>query len=388
MRRMSKALKNLNIEPIILTQITESNQEEEEVIDGIKVLRFNCGDLVDRIKKFNNASEDEKKILSENLFKPSDIENTAMKLAKEFHLFIKENKPKAIHIHNSYFITPYALYFLKQNHDTFPTTSFYFWSHSPTSKLVLPSGEESNLYGVLTSFQNLFKGVFAISKSVQNDMTKMGIKSKVNYIGINIDLFKKRSSYHTNFREKLGISENAFLLLYVGRIIEEKGLAVLPEIYNEMISRDKSFLTMHVLIVGDGRYKKNLEELIVSSKLEKRFHFLTVKSDDDLVDIYSCADCFILPSKREALGLSLIEAMSCSLPCIASDLPGIKELITHPQNGLIIPPENKAELIRWVSGLHTNKNLRKSLGSEARKTVEEYFNFRTHLDYFIKRLMK
>ena len=188
---MSKALKNLNIEPIILTQITESNQEKEEIMDDIKILRFDCGDLMDKIKKFNDASEEEKKILSQELFKPSDIENTAMKLAKEFHLFIKEYKPRAIHVHNSYFITPYALYFLKQNHDTFSTTSFYFWSHSPASKMVLPSGEESNLYGVLTSFQNLFQRVFAISKAVQNDMTKVGIKSTVNYIGIDIDFFKQ-----------------------------------------------------------------------------------------------------------------------------------------------------------------------------------------------------
>ena len=162
----------------------------------------------------------------------------------------------------------------------------------------------------------------------------------------------------------------------------------MPEIYNEMITRDSSFRTMRVLIVGEGRYKKELEELITRNKLEKRFHFTSVNSDDDLVDIYSIADCFILPSKREALGLSLIEAMSCSLPCIASDLSGIKELITHTQNGLIVPPENKAELIRWISGLHSNKNLREALGSEARKTVEEYFNFRTHLDYFMKRLLR
>lgn len=385
---MSKALKNLDIEPIILTQITESNQEKEEIIDDIKVLRFDCGDLVDRIKKFNDASEEEKQELSEKLFKPSDIENSAVKLSKELHLFIKESKPRAIHVHNSYFIVPYALYFLKQNHDTFPTTSFYFWSHSPASKLNLPSGEESNLYGVLTSFQNLFQRVFAISKSVQNDMTKMGIKSTVNYIGIDIDLFKKRSTLNTNFREKFNIDENAFLLLYSGRIIQEKGLAVLPEIYNEMITRDKSFLRMHVLIVGEGRYKNELVDLISKKKLENRFHFTSVNTDDELVDLYSSADCFILPSKREALGLSLIEAMSCSLPCIASDLSGIKELINHLQNGLIVPPENKQELIRWISGLYSNKNLRITLGSEARKTVEEYFNFRTHLDFFIKRLLK
>jgi len=385
---MSKALKNLNIEPIILTLKTAGNQQKEEVIDDIKIMRFECGDFIDRIQKFNNASEEEKQILSDTLFKPSDIENTAMKLSKEFHLFIKEYKPTAIHVHNSYFITPYALYFLKQNHDTFPTTSFYFWSHSPTLKLILPSGEESNLYGVLTSFQNLFKGVFAISKSVQTDMTKVGIKSKVNYIGIDIDFFKKRLTPKTNVREKFEIPDNAFLLLYAGRIIEEKGLAVLPEIYNEMITRDKSFRTMHVLIVGKGRYKKKLEEIVTKNKLEKRFHFTSVSSDEDLVDIYSSADCFILPSKREALGLSLIEAMSCSLPCIASDLSGIKELITQTKNGLIVPPENKAELIRWISGLYSNKNLREALGSEARKTIEEYFNFRTHLDYFMKRLLR
>ncbi|NHJ40008.1 MAG: glycosyltransferase family 4 protein, partial [Asgard group archaeon] len=353
-----------------------------------KIIRFDCGDFIDRISQFDNLNHHEKEKLAEEVFKKDDIESAALKLAENLHKFIKEHKPSSIHFHNSFFISPHALYFLKQAYKLSETPSYYFWCHSPTMQLILPDGSKNNLYSALASFQNHFTGVFAISNNVHQQLLNQGIQNKVRYLGIDTDYFTKRDQVTLDIRKNLGISENAFILIYTGRFLRDKGLAKLVTIYKQLVERDKKFLTIIALLVGDGPYKQEFMNLIKKENLDHRFYFTKVNNDSDLVDIYSQSNCFILPTKREAIGLSLMEAMSCSLPCIATDLPGTRELITHMKNGLLIPEGKEDEYLRWISSLYSSKNLRNSLAIDARKTIEEKFSFNDHINYFIKRLVR
>ena len=106
------------------------------------------------------------------------------------------------------------------------------------------------------------------------------------------------------------------------------------------------------------------------------------------MDIYSQANFFIFPTRREAFGLSVVEAMSCSLPCITTDLPCIREIITHTINGILVEKDNILEFVRWISSIHLNSSLQKSLNLAARETIEKKFNFREHVDHFVRRLVK
>jgi glycosyltransferase involved in cell wall biosynthesis len=387
-RRITKHLNNSSIDTVILTQKTKQDPELEEEINNVKIIRFDCGDFVDRIKQFNLLNYYEKEEKAGEFFQKDDIESAALKLAEHLYEFIKEYKPSSIHFHNSFFISPYALYFLKQSYKLPSTPSYYFWCHSPTMQLTLPDRTKSNLYNALASFQNNFKGVFAISKNVHQQLLNAGIQNKIRYLGVDTRDFVKRDEINLDIRKELGISENAFLLTYTGRFLEGKGLASIPKIYKKLIERDKRFLTINVLFVGDGPYKQGLMNLITKENLDHKFHFTKVTNDNDLIDIYSQSDCFILPTKREAIGLSLMEAMSCSLPCIATDLPGTRELIIHLKNGILIPEEKEEEYLRWISSFHSSPKLRNSIGTAARKTIEEKFSFNTHINYFIKRLLR
>ncbi|NHK30516.1 MAG: glycosyltransferase family 4 protein [Asgard group archaeon] len=387
-RRITKHLNNSSIEAIILTQKTKQNPQLEDEIDNVKIIRFDCGDFVDRTFQYNNLNYYEREEKAGEYFQKDDIESAALKLAEYLSTFIEEYKPSSIHFHNSFFIAPYALYFLKQSYKLQATPSYYFWCHSPTMQLILPNKTKSNLYNALASFQNNFKGVFAISKNVHQQLLNAGIQNKIRYLGVDTRYFDKRDKPELNIREKLGISENAFLITYTGRFLKGKGLAKLPEIYKKLINRDKKFLTINVLLVGDGPYKQELKNFITKENLDHKFHFTKVTNDSDLIDIYSQSNCFILPTKREAIGLSLMEAMSCSLPCIATDLPGTRELITHLKNGILIPEEKEEEYLRWISSFYSSSKLRNSIAVAARKTIEENFSFNTHINYFIKRLIR
>ena len=387
LRRISKYLIEQNKEVVILTQLTKNDQEEETVIDGIPVIRLDCGDLVDRIENFAKTSPEQRTNVAKDLFNKNDLETTGLKLAGELAEFINKRKPQVIHFHNSYFMTPYALYFLKQRLHTYSTPAFYFWTHSPPMDIIMPGGEKDSIYSALASFQNLFKGIFAISKSVQASLLKAGIKSKIKYLGVDTEKFIKNDEKRRETREKFGINENEFVILYTGRIIKEKGLDLLPEIYKELQKKGPSYYNIHFIIAGDGRYKEELLEKLKEEKIEQKFHFTVAFTDEDLVALYSSADCLFLPTRREAIGLSILEAMSCSLPCVATDLPGIKEIITHGKNGILFPQDNVSEIVRWLSAIFSNRNMRENLVENTRVTVEEQFSSLAHNRNFKLRLM-
>ncbi|NHJ49855.1 MAG: glycosyltransferase family 4 protein [Asgard group archaeon] len=384
---MSKALDDRAIDNVILTQKTLLDDKDEEIIEGIKVIRFDCGDFIDRIDKFNQSTTADKNELASGLFKDNDIENTALKLAENLYNFIQEYQPTSIHFHNSFFISPYALYFLKQTYKLRFTPKYYFWCHSPTRNLIIPNGEKSKLYSALVSFQNLFSGVWAVSKIVHQQLLNVGIKNKVKYLGVDIKFFEKRENITLDIRKNFDLTEGSFLLTYTGRFLKEKGLDLLPVIYKKLVDRDKKHLSINVLLVGEGIYKEKFEKIIKKENLDHRFHFTKAENDNELVDIYSQSNCFILPTRREALGLSLMEAMSCSLPCIATDLEGTRELITHTKSGILISDEKIDEYVRWISSIFESKNLSDSLSKTARNVIEENFSFNTHLNYFTRRLL-
>ncbi len=388
LRRISHVLQDKGIDTVILTQKSKDESPGEEELDGLLVVRLDCGDLVDRLVRFNYAPEGEKALLAKQLFKKSDIEATALKLARGLNLFIRDYKPRAIHFHNSFSLAPYALYFLKQNYPRNYPPSYYFWCHSPQKSLIYPDGSVNNLYNILASFQNMFKAIFSVSKYVNNLMLKAGINSKVRYLGVDTAVFKKRAEVRLNIRDKFGLSAYHHLALYSGRFIKEKGLDLLPKILEALIARDKKFSTFKFVLAGDGPYKASFLEIVKEHGLEDSFFLLRAENDDELVDIYSQANCFVFPTLREAFGLSITEAMSCSLPCFTTDLPGIREIITHTLNGILVKKGDISEFVRWISSVHFNSSLEKSLGIAARETIEKKFAFKEHVDYFVRRLAK
>ena len=387
MRRIIHNFNDRGIKTKIVSIKTKAHPLEEENINGIDVVRLDCGDFLDRVDEFAKIAPEKREEVAKDYFKDNDIENTSFKLAEKLLEFILKERPTSIHYQNSFFLAPYAVYFLRHNFGIQASPAFYFWCHSPSSNLTLPNGQASTLYSSLSSFQNLFKQVTAVSKSVHNELLQAGINSKVRYLGINTETFSKKIHKRKEVRKKLGISEGTFLILYTGRIIKEKGLNLLPEIYKQLIKRDDSFRTIQFLIVGKGNYKEELIKQLENDQIDNRFHFTFTNSDEELADIYSSADCFILPSQREALGLSLLEAMSCSLPCVVNDLPSIREIIENKRNGLFVPKNDIPEFVRWIAILFKNKLLREELSIAARTTIEEKFSENKHYRIFALKLI-
>jgi glycosyltransferase involved in cell wall biosynthesis len=91
----------------------------------------------------------------------------------------------------------------------------------------------------------------------------------------------------------------------------------------------------------------------------------------------------LYPSREEALGLSLIEAMACGIPAITTDILGPAEIVTHSRDGMTVKPGDMKGLSETARELLTDSRLRSRLGRSARKTVQKRFDLRKHAEQLI-----
>ena len=146
-------------------------------------------------------------------------------------------------------------------------------------------------------------------------------------------------------RQELGLKADEMMILNVGRLTPEKA--------QQHLASAAALLAGHpeyrFFIAGEGPCRAALEQQISEKGLQERFRLLGNRSDVDR--LLNAADLFVLYSDTEGMPVSLMEAMSAGLPCIASDLEGIAQLIPEPQYGTLIPagdPQLLAETIREV----------------------------------------
>ncbi|RLE99407.1 MAG: hypothetical protein DRJ63_05505 [Thermoprotei archaeon] len=109
---------------------------------------------------------------------------------------------------------------------------------------------------------------------------------------------------------------------------------------------------------------------------------------DQMPKYYSKADIFVLPSHREGLSMALLEAMAMELAVIATKVGGISDAVKHMYNGILIEPRNPTELADMIQLLAQNPHLRKKLGKNARKTVQEKYNIEKTINKLEKLYLK
>jgi glycosyltransferase involved in cell wall biosynthesis len=179
------------------------------------------------------------------------------------------------------------------------------------------------------------------------------IQIQPNYV--DTDVFKPKK------RRLRAISSAA--IAFVGRLHPVKNIFALLDALEG---------THHRLsIVGGGPQEISLKEYAAKKKIDARF--LGIYSYKNLSWVLPEHDVFVLPSMYENNPKALLEAMACGLPVVASDIPGIREIVNHEQNGLLCDPS--AHAIRGaIDRLIHNPVLREKLGRNARTTVERDFS--------------
>lgn len=129
--------------------------------------------------------------------------------------------------------------------------------------------------------------------------------------------------------------------------------------------------SLHLLVVGDGHLRPQLEQQVADLKIQDRVHFLGARRD--LGNILSAIDIFAMPSLWEGLPLSMVLAMGAGLPVVATRVAGIPEVVHDGETGLLIPPADPAALGAALVTLVRSPELRAGMGAAARAFVTPRF---------------
>jgi glycosyltransferase involved in cell wall biosynthesis len=187
--------------------------------------------------------------------------------------------------------------------------------------------------------------------------------------GVSAAEFTPNRSSGMAVRTKLGIGRDELVLTCIARLSAEKGLDVLLKALSQLLHRN---LSCKLIIIGEGYLRADLMKQIAELSLSENV-FLEGFHED--VRPYLCAaDVFVLTSYLEGLPFSILEAMACGLPCVATNAGGISEAVTHNLNGLIVTPGSAEEVAQALSRLLTQPQERTRMGNASRSRVLKEFD--------------
>lgn len=183
-------------------------------------------------------------------------------------------------------------------------------------------------------------GIIAVSEGLKREMIALGIaadKIKVIRNGINRDIFHLKDQ--ASARRLPGLDAQRRIIITVSRLIQGKGLDRLIQAMAVLARRSLAADAL-LYIIGAGPERAALEKMIAAYGLQNRVFLTGARLQSELPDWYAAADLFCLATHREGCPNVVIEALACGLPVIATDTPGVDELITDSVNGLLVPVTN------------------------------------------------
>jgi 1,2-diacylglycerol 3-alpha-glucosyltransferase len=362
---VSKTLKEMGHQPVILCGKHDQKFPEYENCDGIEIIRHPYYEIP-------------KQLL---FIKPKII---ASKL-KDFVLKHVENVDLVISRYPYY---SFATCSLDSNIPIFYLPATVFW------KYIKKSSE--NLGVKARIFNYLWKPIFnemeaesisrsdkviTLSRNVSNSLARYYHLEPnsflVNKPGVDINRFRP-SENGLEDREEFDIPKDSLVILYVGRLSREKNVERLIMTFGRLQRRD-----IHLLIVGDGPCRVRLEQLREELGMIRQITLLGMRTDVER--FYSMADIFVLPSKYEGFGQVILEAMAAGLPSIAFKkfMPAYEvaseEIIADGLTGFCVDPYNEDEFHERLLYLIEHGDVRRAMGKAAREVCEKDYTWEGHV---------
>ncbi|HRX78379.1 MAG TPA: glycosyltransferase family 4 protein [Pirellulaceae bacterium] len=155
-------------------------------------------------------------------------------------------------------------------------------------------------------------------------------------------------------------------LITVGRLDPVKAQRVLIEAAEQLANSGRRF---HLKIVGPGPDHDALADLIRSRNLQAYVSLAGAVNQDELMRLYEVTDIFVLASFAEGVPVVLMEAMAREIPCVATWVNGVPELIENGTSGYLVPPSNAAGIAAGIAALIDDEQLRARIGAAGRKRV-------------------
>ncbi|MGM9924959.1 MAG: glycosyltransferase [Bacillus sp. (in: firmicutes)] len=216
---------------------------------------------------------------------------------------------------------------------------------------------------------------FAVSERFKDNLIQLGIPSSIIHPIYNGIHFTEPLQADGALQKELGLSEDDFVMTMVARLHPIKGHDMVLEALKKLDNPH-----IHLVLVGDGPIRSEIEELARNLNLQKNVHFLGFRRDVD--HIYSNSHIALLASHSESFPLALLEAANQKLPLISTDVGGVKQLITSKAYGWVVPVGNGdsyREAIEEAYGEYRNGTLEPK-GEELFRYASTHFSLKALAD--------
>lgn len=192
--------------------------------------------------------------------------------------------------------------------------------------------------------------------------------AKVIPLGVDIDRFNPDNK-GDKIREEHGLGDSK-VVMFVGRLAFHKGV-------NHLIEAAGIYKKAKYLIIGSGPKESSFKRMAAASPNSKNIIFAGKVPKKDLPSYYAACDTLVLPSvsRLEAFGLVTLEALSSGKPVIASDMPGMREVVVDGVDGYLAEPLNAHDIAEKIKVLLEDDKLRRQFGANGRLKVEERFTW-------------
>lgn len=267
---------------------------------------------------------------------------------------------------NEFWSYPYAR--LSANRTSIPAICHFRCSRTPAQipprkikNYLLPKAD--GIITVSRAQKRLFKSFDGLDKRIQ-----------VIPNGVDYQRFKDATGDHV--REELGIKPNQLLVGIVGPVSRHKGVEEFIQAAHKIVT---SYPDAKFLVVGPDRPRAFLDELkhLVSTlKIEKSVIFTGFRKD--IPEVMTALDILVTPSRVEAFGRVLLEAMAAGTPVVASQVGGIPEVISSHDLGILVPPESPEKLATAIESLAADPDRRIHISTTAQKHVADNFTIENH----------
>jgi sugar transferase (PEP-CTERM/EpsH1 system associated) len=196
--------------------------------------------------------------------------------------------------------------------------------------------------------------------------------------GVDTQLFAPDGSRRQHARERFGFAPEDLVLGSIGRMVPIKGHDTMLRAGEVLLRRNNK---VRLLLVGAGPELDRLRANVESSLLLKD-RVVFAGASLDVAEFYQAMDIFLLASISEGLSNTLLEAMATGLPCIATDVGGNPELVSHGQEGFLFSPGDVNQLAAYVEKIGKNSALRAQFSAAARRRATSQFSLDRMMDAY------
>ena len=278
-------------------------------------------------------------------------------------------EPDIVHSHHPFLVGSTARLIANTYH--LPLVFTHHTMYEQYSHYVPGDAETLQRFAVklATSYANMCDQVFAPSESIAEILTRRRVLAPIEVIPTGVDLKEFVQGSGAGFREITGIPEDAFVVGHLGRLAPEKNLEYLSQAVVKFMENEPR---AHFLLVGKGSSETALQVIFEEAGLTARLHHIGFIKQPFLSSAYQAMDVFVFSSQSETQGMVLTEAMAVSVPVIALDAPGVREVVVDHKNGRLLSAQTSsdefANILDWFIALSDEK--RQILRQAARTTAE------------------